>query len=95
MRVQDQARDRVHQQGLAPGRPLAGAALEVDRRLHVHERQRHELGEAAGGGLQLADAQQVPRPVARMIDVAEHHGRGAAQPERMGALHDLEPLRRS
>ena len=82
----DQTRDRVHQQGLAPGGPLARAALQVDRRLHVHERQRHELGEAAGRGLQLADAQQVPCPVAGMIDVAEHHRGGAAQPEPMGAL---------
>ena len=82
VRVQHEARDRVHQQRLAPGRPLARAALEKDRRLHVDERQRHQLGEAAGRRLQLADAQEVPRPVARVVDVAEHDRRGAAQAQR-------------
>ena len=43
--------------------PLRRAALEVKRRLHVHERQRHELGEAAGARLEIADVQQVPRPM--------------------------------
>ena len=57
--------------------PLRALPLEVDRRLHVHERQRHELGEAAGALLQLAHAQQVPRPVPVAVDVAEHDGGGA------------------
>ena len=42
------AADRVHQQHLAERRAAPGLALEEDRRGHVHERQRHELGEAAG-----------------------------------------------
>ena len=46
-RVEREPRHRVHQHGLAAGWPLARLALEVDRRFHVHERQRHELGEAA------------------------------------------------
>ena len=82
LRMQREARDRVHQQRLAPGRAAARPALQIDRRLHVHERQRHQLGEAAGLGLQRADAQQVPRPVVRLIDMAEHDGRGAAQAQR-------------
>ena len=38
----------VHEQGLPEGRAPARPPLEVDRRRHVDERQRHELGEAAG-----------------------------------------------
>ena len=75
--IERQAGDGVHEHGLAEGRALAGAALQVDGRLHVHERQRHELGEAAGPLLQRADALQVARPVAVAVDVAEHDGGGA------------------
>ena len=45
----------------------------------MHERQRHELGEAAGALLQVAHTQQMARPVPVAVDVAEHDGRGAAQ----------------
>ena len=47
------ARDGVHQQRLAEGRAAPRLALQVDRRGHVHERERHELGEAAGLFLQV------------------------------------------
>ena len=50
------APDRVHQQHLAERRAAAGLALDEDRRRHVHERQRHELGEAAGLLLELTRA---------------------------------------
>src|SRR3954452_19045518 len=41
------ATDRVHEEDLAHRRSLARLLLEEDRCGHVHERQRHELGEAA------------------------------------------------
>src|SRR5262249_34958763 len=69
-----------------------GPALEIDRGFHVHERQRHELGEAARLFLQLPDAQKVSRPMLVAIDVTEHDGRGAAQAAAMCGTHHLEPL---
>ena len=45
--VQQQPRHRVHGAVLAQRRARAGDAGQVDRRVVVHERQRHELGEAA------------------------------------------------
>ncbi len=85
-------RHRVHQDGLAQARALARQALAVDRRLHVHERQRHELGEAAGALLQPPDVQQVPRPVLIAFDMAEHDGGGGPQARAVRGLHHIEPL---
>ena len=61
----DAARAAPPRASAAPrgGRPAARRPFALDRRLHVHERQRHELGEAAGLALQLAHGEQVPRPV--------------------------------
>ena len=58
------ARHRVHQQRLAEGRSPPGLALEVDRGGHVHEGQRHELGEAAGLALEVPGAHHVAGPAA-------------------------------
>ena len=84
--------DGVHEQRLAEGRPAAREALEVDRRLHVHERERHELGEAARAPLQVADPEQVPRHVHGPLDVAEHDRRGRAEADPVRGLVHLEPL---
>ena len=46
----------VHEQHLAERRAPAGPALQVERGGHVHEREAHELGEAAGLGLQVGCA---------------------------------------
>ena len=85
-RVEDEAGDGVHEDGLAIGRALAGAAFAVDRGFHMHEGQRHEFGEAAGALLQCAQAQQMPGPMHRTLDMAEHDGRGGAQADIMGGL---------
>ena len=53
---------RVHEQRLAEGRPAAGLALQVDRRGHVDEGERHELGEATGLALQGPGAHDVAGP---------------------------------
>ena len=86
--------DRVHEQRLGERRPAPRAALEVDRRLHRHERQRHELGEAARALLLLSRTQQVPRPAARPLDVPEHDRHVRAQADAMGGVVHLEPLLR-
>ncbi len=92
-RVQREPGDRMHQQHLAEGRPRPGSALEVDRRLHVHERQRDELGEPARLTLELADGDEVARPVPGPVDVTEHDRVVRAEPDLVrGAVH-LEPLR--
>src|SRR2546430_8226001 len=54
-RMQREAGDRVHQHGLPEGWTTPGAALEINRGFHMHERQRHGLREAARLLLQLAD----------------------------------------
>ena len=68
------AADRVHQQNLAHRRALASLVLQEDRRGHVHERERHELGEAARLLLQRAGAHEVAGHVLGALDVAEHDG---------------------
>ena len=45
--------------------PLRARPRTVHRRFHVDEGQRHELGEAAGFRLQVAQRQQMARPVKR------------------------------
>ena len=92
VRVQRQPADRMHQHRLAEGRAHARLALERDRRLGGDERQRHQLGEAAGVLLQVADAQQVARPMHRPVDMAEHDRRRRAQADAVRGAHDLEPL---
>ena len=90
--MERQPAHRVHEQELAERRAAAREPLQVHRRLHVHERQRDELREAAARLLLLAHAEQVPRPVHRAVDVAEHDRvvRAEAQPVRR-VVH-LEPL---
>src|SRR6266851_9150008 len=63
-RMQGEAGDGMDLQRLLERRPLAGLALEVDRGPHVHEGKRHELGEAAGLLLDVAQHTEVagPRP---------------------------------
>src|SRR6266851_1210429 len=91
-RVQCQPRYGVHQHRLAPGRAAAGMALEVDRRLHRHERQRHELGEPAGLRLQCADAHEVAGPVLVTVGMPVHDRDSAPEPDRVCGFHDFEPL---
>ena len=50
--------------------PRRALLLQEDRRRHVHERQRHELGEAAGLLLQVARAHEVAGDVHRALDGA-------------------------
>ena len=79
--------------GLAQRQAERGGVLEVllagdllhavgaaQQRLERDERQRHELGEAAGALLQLADDAHVLGQLGRLLDVAEHDGRGRADP---------------
>ena len=61
--------------------PWRAMPAQVHRRFHVHERQRHEFGEAAGLCLQVAQRQQMPRPGDRPLDMAVHDGgRSCAAP---------------
>src|SRR3546814_4187471 len=62
----------MHQQSLSCAWPRSRLTAPPDRRLHVHERQRHEFGEAAGLGLQITNRQQMPRPVGIAVHMAEH-----------------------
>ena len=57
------------------------------------KRQRHELGDAAGALLQLADHAHVLGELPGLLDVAEHHGRRRPQPRAVRGLDDLDPAR--
>ena len=92
-RVQRQAADGMHQHRFAECRAFAGLAAQIHRRLHVHERQRHEFGDAAGFGLQVAQNKQMPRPGNRALDMAVHNGRSRAQPLVVGGLDGRHPFR--
>ena len=76
---------------------LAGDLLDpvgaAEQRVERDERQRHELGEAAGALLELAHHAHVLGELPRLLDVAEHHGHGRADPLRMRRLDDLDPPR--
>ena len=84
--------DRVDEQHLPERRARPGPPLEVERRGHVHERERHELGEAAGLGLQGPGPHQMAGDVDRRFDVAEHDGDVRAQTDLVGAAVRVEPL---
>ena len=60
--VQQDPRHGVHGEVVAQRRARAGDARQVDRRVGVHERQRHELGETAGLVLDPAPAAAGGRP---------------------------------
>ena len=92
-RMQRQPRHGVHQHRLAERRTAPRTPLAIDRGFHVHERQRHKLGEAAGFLLQRANAQQMPAPMFVTIDMAEHDGRRALQSGAMSRTHHLQPAR--
>ena len=81
VRMQHQPR-RPHASAPPRGRsgPCAPRPCRYDRRFHVHERQRHEFGEAAG----LAPAGRAARSRCRaqctgLLDMAEHDRGGRAQ----------------
>ena len=89
--VQHDPRHRVDGEVVAQRRAGAGDAGEVDRRGRVHERQRHELGEAAGLVLDPAEDAQVLDPVPGVVDVAVHHRRARPQPDAVRGGDDLDP----
>src|SRR3546814_7067757 len=90
-RVQYDPCSGMHQHCLAISRPRTRIALAPDGRFHMNERQRHEFGEAAGFFLQCTNTQQMPGPVAVLIDMAEHDRRRRAQrsEEDTSELHSL------
>src|SRR3954447_1996534 len=92
--VQQQPGDRVQGPVLPHGRPRPGDAGQVDGRVVVHERQQHELGEAAALVLQRRQRAQLRHPVGRRVDVAVHHRRRRRDPDAVRRADDLQPGRR-
>ena len=92
--MQREPRHRVHQHGLAEGRAAARAPVQIDRRFHRHERQRHQFGDAAGSHLEIAQPHQMPRPMARTVDMAVHDRRRGLEADAVRRLDDVEPLLR-
>ena len=97
-----QARDRAAERQAEDGRvlevllarDLLHAMGSPEQRLERDERQRHELGDAAGPLLQLAHHAHVLGQLPRLLDVAEHDGRGRAQAGAVRGLDDLAPSAR-
>src|SRR5919108_2142113 len=85
----------VHEQRLSECGAGAGKPLQEDRRLHVDERKRNELGEAAGALLLVAEMKQVASPAARRVGMAEHDRGGRAEPGSVGRVVDAKPLARA
>ena len=54
----------------------------------------NEGREAARPILEIPDGQQMPDPVFKGVQVAEHHGGSGSQPEAVGRFHDLQPFGR-
>ena len=64
-------------------RDLLDAVRAPEQRVEGDERQRHELGDPARALLQLAHDAHVLGQLPRLLDVAEHHRGGRAQPGRV------------
>ncbi len=90
--VQRYTSDGVDLDRLGEGGTSARLTLQEERRAHVDERQRHELGEAAGFSLDVAQHHQVSRPVERPVHMAEHDRGGRAQPHGVRRPHHIGPL---
>ncbi len=85
----------MHQHGFAIRRAAPGPAFQIYRRFHVNKGQRDELREASGFGLQLAQPQQMARPMLVTIDVAVHDRRRRPQSDSVCRPHDVQPAARS
>ena len=72
-------------------RDLLDPVGAAEHRVEGDEAERDELGDAAGALLQGAHDPHVAGQLARLLDVAEHHGRGRAQAGAVRGLDDLDP----
>ncbi len=86
------APDRVHQQRFAERRTAPSLVLQVERCRHVHERQRHELGEPTGLALKSPGAHHVACPVHGLFDRAEHDGDVRLQADLVRGAMGEQPL---
>ena len=84
-------RRRVPQVVLA--RDLLDPVSASQHRVERDERERNELGEAAGALLKLAHHTHVLGQLPGLLDVAEHHRHGGAHVRGVGGLDDLHPAR--
>ena len=84
--------DCVDEHRLAEGGAASSLALQIDRRCHVDKRQRDELGEATGTLLEITRADEVPRPVHRILDGPEHDRHVRGEPHRVRNLVTVQPL---
>ena len=84
--------DGMHQDRLAEGGAAPTLVLEVDRRGHVDEGQRHELGEPARLALQRPGADDVAGPRVGLLDGAEHDRDVGAETDPVGRAVGVEPL---
>lgn len=89
--AQKETRDRDHPQVLVHRRSRPRAHQVVEQVALVDEAEGHELREASGLLLDLADQIKVGRDVSRLLDVAVHQRRRRAKADAVGSLDDLDP----
>ena len=82
----------MDQDHLVPRRSGPGSAPEEDRRPHVDEGKRDELGEPAGAVLDQPQDFEMVGPGNRSVDVSEHDRRRRAQAHLVGHDHHMGPL---
>ena len=71
--------------------PLRAKPATKQGRFVRYERQGHELGESACYFLETTDMQQMPRPVDRPVDMAEHDCCRGAQTQPVRTADGIEP----
>lgn len=64
--------------------------FEVNGGLHVHKGQRHKFRDATRAQLQVADGDEVARPIGRAVHMAKHDGCCCAQAHLMCSLYHLQ-----
>ena len=93
-RVQRQAGHGVHQDRLAQGWSLARQPRRYIGASMCTNGSGTNSVKPPVSRLQVAQHQQMPRPVQRALDVAVHDGGGGAQAKRVRGSSDIDPLLR-
>ena len=86
-----EARHRMHQHRLAQGRAEPAQAAQMSGASMCTKGSGTNSVKPPVSRLQLAQAQQMPRPMQRTLDMAEHDRRGGRSPTRCAASHHVEP----
>lgn len=91
----DEARNSVQERALVQGGAPPRLTPAVQRRLHVHKGQGHELCDQAAARGERAQAQQVPGPALGALHRPKHDGGGGGEACVVRCRRNLQPLLRA